>query len=166
MAGSQTKESTWRKEQLQASPEAQGRTGWSGRRMAVLGVVAAVVLLWLILYLTVGGDFYRTVEEVKAAGTAESVRVGGLVKAGTVEQDGETIVFALEGESGELLEVRYVGRMPEGLGAYEQVVAEGSLADSGQFEATALLVKCPDKLLPEKITNRVLEGAGLERVLY
>jgi cytochrome c-type biogenesis protein CcmE len=134
----------------------------------ILAVVAVVlVVLWLALFLTVGGDFYVPVEgadEALAAG--ESVRVGGQVAPGSLQQEGELVTFTVTGESGAELAVAYHGAYPERLGPYEEVVVYGARGADGTFEATQVLIKCPDKLFPEKATNSVLSGVGLERLLY
>jgi len=130
------------------------------------GVVIALALVWLILFVTVGGEYYETVDEVKATGQVALGRVGGRVASGSVQQGDGQVRFALESAGGEQLQVVYRGEFPERLDSYAQVVAAGSLGSEGTFEATEVLVKCPDKLFAEKVTNKVLGGTGLERLLY
>lgn len=132
-----------------------------------VGTIAlGAVALWLALFLTVGGDFYRTVDEIQAAGPAEHVRVGGRVAPNSVAQEGDVVRFALEGDNGAQMKVVYRGAYPDRLGPYQEVVVLGSTTADGSFEATQVLVRCPDKLLPEKMTNAVLTGTGLEKLLY
>jgi cytochrome c-type biogenesis protein CcmE len=130
------------------------------------GVALGAVALWLVLFFTVGGDFYATVEEIQAGGPAQNVRVGGQVAPNSVAQEGDLVRFALQGDGGGQLKVVYQGSYPEGLGPYKQVVVLGSTTADGSFEATEVLIKCPDKLFPEKLTNTVLTGTGLEKLLY
>lgn len=140
----------------------------SGRRwkLIVCAVVIVLALVWLVLFLSVGGDFYRTVEEIQKGGAVQNTRVGGRVSPGSLEQAGDTVRFVLTGDSGAELQVVYRGPYPERLGPYEQVVAAGSETAAGTFEATEVLVKCPSKFLPETVFSKALSGAGLERVLY
>lgn len=143
----------------------------SGSRKRTVKIIAALIagvaaVAWLVLFLTVGGDFYRTVEEANGEGALANVRVGGQVAADSVVQEGNAARFVLEGETGEKLEVRYEGPFPERLRAHEEAVVRGSRENGGVFEATEVLIKCPDGLFPEKVTNTVLSGAGLERLLY
>ena len=140
----------------------------TGRKVKIAAavVLGAAVVLWLILFLTVGGDFYRTVEEANAESALDNVRVGGVVAADSVVQDAGGARFVLEGENGATLEVSYVGPFPERLRAHEEAVVLGTLGADGVFEATEVLVKCPDALFPEKVTNTVFTKAGLERILY
>jgi cytochrome c-type biogenesis protein CcmE len=130
------------------------------------GVALGAVALWAVLFFTVGGDFYATVDEVKAAGPAQNVRVGGRVAPNSITQEGDAVKFALQGDGGGQMNVVFRGSYPDGLGPYKQVVVLGSTTTDGGFEATEVLIKCPDKLFPEKITNTVLTGTGLEKLLY
>lgn len=130
------------------------------------GVALAAFALWLVLFFTVGGDFYATVDEIRAAGPARSVRVGGRVAPNSVAQEGDVVRFALQGGGGGQLNVVFRGSYPVGLGPYKEVVVLGSTTTDGSFEATEVLIKCPDKLFPEKLTNTVLTGTGLEKLLY
>lgn len=141
-------------------------TGPRRWKYVVGAVAAAAAVVWLALFLIVGGDFYKTVEEANAAGALTGVRVGGRVVPESVVQEGDRVRFALEGESGEVLDIAYQGPYPDRLRANEQVIALGSRESGGVFEATQVLVRCPDRLFPEKVTNTVLIRSGLERLLY
>lgn len=144
-------------------PASAHRWSW---KWIVGGVAVAAFALWLVLFLTVGGDFYATVDEIQAAGPAQNVRVGGRVAPNSVAQEGDVVKFALQGDAGGQMNVVYRGSYPDGLGPYRQVVVRGSTTTDGGFEATEVLLKCPDKLFPEKLTNTVLTGTGLEKLLY
>jgi cytochrome c-type biogenesis protein CcmE len=135
-------------------------------KLVVGAVVIAAAVVWLVLYVTVGGDFYMTVSELGSAQPADNVRVGGQVVPESVVQEDGGARFSIRDESGETLDVVLKGAFPERLRSYEYVVASGSTAAGGTFEATEVLVRCPDKLFPEKATNGMLSGSGLERLLY
>jgi cytochrome c-type biogenesis protein CcmE len=139
---------------------------FSRKQLLAGGILAAAVLVWFVLFLTVGGDFYRTVGEVKAGGLQENIRVGGTVVPGTIQQQADGVRFSIEGEAGEPLEVAYWGPVPESLAALERAVVTGSMNPAGGFEATEVLVKCPDKLFPERVTNGLLDSVGLGSLLY
>ncbi len=134
-------------------------------KLIVGAVVIAAAAVWLLLYVTVGGDYYMTVGELASATQVDNVRVGGQVVPDSVVQEDTGARFSIRDESG-VLEVVYAGVFPERLRSYEYVVASGSATTGGTFEATEVLVKCPDKLFPEKATNGILGGIGLERLLY
>lgn len=135
-------------------------------KWVVGGVALGAFALWLVLFFTMGGDFYATVDEVQAAGPAQNARVGGRVAPNSVTQEGDVVRFALQGDGGGQMNVVYRGSYPDGLSPYKQVVVLGSTTTDGSFEATEVLIKCPDKLFPEKLTNTVLTGTGLEKLLY
>ncbi|MHB0980886.1 MAG: cytochrome c maturation protein CcmE [Thermoleophilia bacterium] len=135
-------------------------------KLVVGAVVIIAAVVWLLLYVTVGGDFYMTVSELGSANAGDNVRVGGQVVPDSVVQEGARARFSIRDESGETLDVVFTGAFPERLRSYEYVVASGSTVAGGTFEATEVLVRCPDKLFPEKATNGILGGAGLERLLY
>lgn len=142
---------------------AGSRRRWKMIAGAVLLVLAAG---WLLLYVTVGGDFYMTVGELQQAGAVANVRVGGQVVPESLNQVGDTATFTIRDESGATLDVVYSGAFPDRLRSYEKIVATGSVEPGRPFEAVEVLVRCPDKLFAEKLTIEVLGGAGLERVLY
>ena len=146
-----------------APPASSHRRSW---KWIVGGVAVAALALWLVLFLTVGGDFYATVDEIQAAGPAQNVRVGGRVAPSSIAQEGDAVTFALQSDGGGQMNVVYRGSYPDGLGPYKEVVVRGSTTTDGSFEATEVLIKCPDKLFPERITNTVLTGTGLEKLLY
>ena len=147
-------------------PGEKPRTSKRRWKLIVCTVIVVLGLVWLGLFLSIGGDFYKTVEELTQSGTAQTTRVGGRVSPGGIKQDGDTVRFSLTGDSGAELQVVYQGPYPERLSPYQEVVAAGSKASDGTFEATEILVKCPSKFLPEKVFVEALSGAGLERVLY
>jgi cytochrome c-type biogenesis protein CcmE len=140
-----------------------GRKRW---KVILAMVVGALAILWLALFLTVGGSFYKTVDEAKSATPGQALRVGGGVSEGSIQQNGGTVVFTIENASGAKLPVSYTGAYPGRLGPFEQVVVAGTLTPSGTLEATEVLVKCPSKLFPEQVTNGVLSAVGLQKLLY
>ncbi len=145
------------------SAVAGSRRRW---KMIAGAVVLVFVAAWLVLYLTVGGDFYMTVGELQQAGAVANVRVGGQVVPESLNQVGDTATFAIRDDSGATLDIAYSGAFPDRLRSYEHIVATGSMEPGRPFEAVEVLVRCPDKLFAEKLTTDVLGGAGLERVLY
>jgi cytochrome c-type biogenesis protein CcmE len=145
------------------SETTSGRRRWKTVLAIVVGVLA---IAWLALFLTIGGSFYKTVDELKSATLGQPLRVGGMVSEGSIQQTGDTVVFTIESTSGSKLPVSYTGAYPSRLGPFEQVVVAGSLTPSGTLEATEVLVKCPNKLFPEQVANGVLSGLGLQKLLY
>ena len=145
------------------SEATSGRKRWKTILAIVVGVLA---ILWLALFLTIGGSFYKTVDEAKSATPGQALRVGGVVSEGSIQQNGDVVSFTIENASGAKLPISYTGAYPGRLGPFEQVVVAGTLTSSGTLEANEVLVKCPNKLFPEQVTNGVLSGLGLQKLLY
>jgi cytochrome c-type biogenesis protein CcmE len=93
--------------------------------------------------------YYKTVDELKAmkdAAYGKRLRVAGTVVAGTIQRNSSAVQFNLE-QNGQILAVRYVGKdiLPDTFKDGSQALAEGHLAQSGQFEATKIQAKCASK---------------------
>ncbi|MCZ7665023.1 MAG: hypothetical protein M5U22_19795 [Thermoleophilia bacterium] len=56
-----------------------GKAGRSRSRWKLIGggAVLVLALVWLALFVTVGGDFYQTVEEIKQGGRRRTFGSGG-----------------------------------------------------------------------------------------
>jgi len=117
-----------------------------GRRWGVLlGVAVVIAVIAYIAFSSVGNAlvYYVTPTELLARGDAavgQTVRLGGLVKVGSVQGSGNNIRFVLTDGTHELpvtsnaLPTR---SFREGIGA----VVEGELGADGVFQATQVIVK-------------------------
>jgi cytochrome c-type biogenesis protein CcmE len=93
--------------------------------------------------------YYKTVDELKAmkdTAYGKRLRVAGTVVAGTIQRSSSAVQFNLE-QNGQILTVRYVGKdiLPDTFKDGSQALAEGHLAQGGQFEATKIQAKCASK---------------------
>ena len=117
-----------------------------GPRWGILAGVLAVVVV--IAYFALSGIgnalvYYLTPTELLARGDAavgETVRLGGLVKIGSIVEEGQELTFVVTDGTNEISV--HSSRLPtqsfrEGIGA----VVEGELAADGHFEATQVIVK-------------------------
>jgi cytochrome c-type biogenesis protein CcmE len=111
-------------------------------------LVAGLVVVGAIAYLALAGIgnalvFYLTPSELLARGDqarAEVVRLGGLVKPGSVQGPATDLRFVITDGAAELTvhsSVAPTDTFREGIG----VIVEGRLASSGIFEAIQVLVK-------------------------
>jgi cytochrome c-type biogenesis protein CcmE len=116
------------------------------RRWGILiGVLVVVVVVGYLAFSSVGNAlvYYLTPTELLARGDAavgETVRLGGLVKVGSVVTSGSQITFVLTDGTHELpvhSSVLPTRSFREGIGA----VVQGTLTASGLFEATEVIVK-------------------------
>ena len=117
-----------------------------GRRWGVLlGVAVVIAVIAYIAFSSVGNAlvYYVTPTELLARGDAavgQTVRLGGLVKVGSVHGSGNNISFVLTDGTQELPVTS--GALPtrsfrEGIGA----VVEGELGADGVLQATQVIVK-------------------------
>lgn len=117
----------------------------SAKLPAILVGASVVGVLGFLAFGSMGDNlvYYWSPSELRASaggGSGGTVRLGGLVKAGSVRVEGTSTVFTVE-DHGATVEVRTAAIPPqmfrEGIG----VVVEGSLGPDGVFESKRLLVK-------------------------
>jgi cytochrome c-type biogenesis protein CcmE len=114
--------------------------------------------LWMVLGIAVMGGFiafgagafrsnltpYVSFEKARSSDSAVQV-AGKLVQhSDRFDEANSRLVFTLENEHGQRLEVTYKGPKPGNFNEATQVVAIGRFHD-GALEAEKLLVKCPSK---------------------
>jgi cytochrome c-type biogenesis protein CcmE len=85
-------------------------------------------------------------------------RVGGLVKAGSIQRDGMAVAFVVTDTQREV-PVRYVGLLPDLFKEGKGVVAQGRL-DAGQmFVASEVLAKHDENYMPPEAQHALDEAA-------
>lgn len=118
---------------------------------AAAAIVAAVLLAMSALkdqaaYFYTPGDVARQ----GAVPTGRAVRIGGMVKAGSIRRapDGVTIDFLVGDETAHTIPVRYRGIVPDLFKEKSGVVAEGRFESGGTFVATEILAKHDENYRP------------------
>jgi cytochrome c-type biogenesis protein CcmE len=136
-------------------------------------ILAAVVYL-IFSSARVSAEYFMTVDEVKAEGSAvvgKSLRLSGAVLGDTIQYDSETLTLTFDvahvsGDNAEIeaqgglaevlyqavsdptrqrVSVSYVGAKPDLLRGEAQAIMTGKIGDDGVFYADELLLKCPTK---------------------
>jgi cytochrome c-type biogenesis protein CcmE len=128
------------------------------RRLALIGTGLAVVGLAVALALTALKDsivFFNSptdvVEKQIAPGTR--IRLGGLVKPGSVVR-GENLAVRFEVTDGNrAIEVRYQGILPDLFREGQGVVTEGALGADGVFRADSVLAKHDETYMPKDVAD-------------
>ena len=84
----------------------------------------------------------------------QSVRLGGMVETGSLvtEADGVTLSFIV-GDGDARVPVKFTGIVPDLFVEGSGVVAEGSLAPNGTFQATNLLAKHDENYMPRELED-------------
>ena len=117
------------------------------RRFAIASVVVVAAVLGLVAFSLSGTTtYYKTPKEL-LSGTVDSnqrVRVAGNVVAGSVERDKTTTTFVVT-DGTQQVPVSTQDALPDTFGEGVEVIAEGSMTESGTFMASTVLAKCPSK---------------------
>jgi|TARA_B110000438_G_scaffold283652_1_gene311906 cytochrome c-type biogenesis protein CcmE len=88
----------------------------------------------------------------------QRIRIGGLVEAGSVIKDGDTVTFKVT-DTAETLSISYRGILPDLFREGQGIVAEGALLASGVFQASDVLAKHDENYMPPEVAD-ALKAAG------
>jgi len=124
--------------------------GLRRRQVAIAVVVVLAAVAWIMI--TGMRDtmvYYYTVSEVadqQRRLVGEPLRVAGKVVPGSIDSAASGLVhrFVIE-EGGEELAVVYRDEAPDTFQDGSEAVVEGHIDESGVFQATFLMAKCPSK---------------------
>ncbi|MFL2770895.1 MAG: cytochrome c maturation protein CcmE [Rhodospirillaceae bacterium] len=94
----------------------------------------------------------------KTAITGQRIRIGGLVQAGTVAKDGDTVRFTVT-DTAENLPIIYRGILPDLFREGQGIVAEGILLANGVFQANDIMAKHDENYMPPEVAD-ALKAAG------
>ena len=121
-----------------------------GSGLAVLGIAAALVLSALkdsIVFFNTPTD---VVEKHVAPGTR--IRLGGLVRAGSVVRDSQNVRFDVT-DGKETIAVAYTGILPDLFREGQGVVTEGALDRDRLFKADTVLAKHDETYMPKEVAD-------------
>jgi cytochrome c-type biogenesis protein CcmE len=122
-----------------------------GSSLGVLAIAAALVLSALRDSIVFFNSPTDIVEKKPSAGTR--MRVGGLVKPGTLQRgDNLQIRFDVTDGNKDVV-VRYQGIVPDLFREGQGVVAEGKLDGGGIFVADTVLAKHDEKYMPREVVD-------------
>jgi len=128
------------------------------RRLALIGSALSVLAVAVALVLGALKDsivFFNSPTDVAekhiAAGTR--IRLGGLVKEGSVER-GDNLRVRFEVTDGKnSIRVAYQGLLPDLFREGQGVVTEGTLDGGGLFKADSVLAKHDEKYMPKEVAD-------------
>jgi cytochrome c-type biogenesis protein CcmE len=122
-----------------------------GGALAVLGIAAALVLNALKESIV----FFHSPTEVveKHLEPGARLRIGGLVKVGSLQHEGAFAVRfeVTDGHAG--VPVAYTGALPDLFREGQGVVAEGRLGADGLFKADTILAKHDERYMPKEVAD-------------
>ena len=135
------------------------------RRIVLIGSALGVLALAVGLVLNaMRGSivFFNSPTDVVEKKTApgERIRLGGLVKEGSVER-GENLAVRFGVTDGKTtITVAYQGLLPDLFREGQGVVTEGALDSAGIFKADSVLAKHDEKYMPKEVAD-ALKKQGL-----
>ena len=137
----------------------------SPKAKRLLVVVAITALLGIAVMLVLGAlreniVFFYTPTDIATSGTksGQPLRLGGLVKEGSVTIDGLRSVFTVTDGKADVT-VLYDNALPSLFREGQGVVAEG-LMDNGKFIATNVLAKHDENYMPAEVAEK-LKSTGV-----
>jgi cytochrome c-type biogenesis protein CcmE len=117
-----------------------------------VGVAAALVLNALNSNVA----FFLSPSQVKAgeAPAQRAFRIGGLVKAGSVERQDMSVHFVVT-DTAQDIRVRYTGILPDLFREGKGTVVQGRLGAGGEFVASEVLAKHDENYMPPEAQHAV-----------
>jgi cytochrome c-type biogenesis protein CcmE len=128
------------------------------RRLALIGAALGVLTLAVVLVLAALKDsivFFNSPSDVvaKQIKPGTRIRIGGLVKEGSVQR-GELLAVRFDVTDGKSsLPVAYQGLLPDLFREGQGIVAEGALDGSGLFRADSVLAKHDETYMPKEVAD-------------
>ncbi len=118
--------------------------------MAVLGVAAGLMLFALRDNIV----FFYTPSELakKQVAAGARLRIGGLVKEGSVVKNGQDVNFTITDKTSDLA-VSYTGLLPDLFREGQGVVVDGVLRQGGGFRADNVLAKHDERYMPRDVAD-------------
>jgi cytochrome c-type biogenesis protein CcmE len=119
--------------------------------LAVLGLAAGLIMFALRDNMV----FFYTPTQLaeKHPATGARLRIGGLVKQGSlVKGDGRDVSFVITDNEKELA-TTYTGLLPDLFREGQGVVADGVLASDGKFRADSVLAKHDERYMPRDVAE-------------
>lgn len=135
------------------------RMGRKQKRLMIIAGIGAVLAIALALILTAISSqvvyFYTPSEALaKHVPVGQFFRIGGLVKVGSWQKDGENNTFVLSDGKGAIT-AHFTGILPDLFREGQGIVAEGSMGPDGSFQATNVLAKHDENYIPKQIVDEM-----------
>jgi cytochrome c-type biogenesis protein CcmE len=128
------------------------------RRLTLIGVAGGILAIALGLVLYAMNDtivFFNSPADIQAKNVQPGtrIRLGGLVKEGTVQRVGNQQVTFEVMDAQSAIQVRYKGLLPDLFREGQGVVAEGILESPSIFRADTVLAKHDENYMPREVAD-------------
>ncbi len=126
------------------------------RLSLVVGALVALGGAGVLAFSTLGDKatyFYAPSDLVGKPAPEDAIRLGGMVEAGSLVRNGETVTFVVT-DNVETRQVSYTGILPDLFREGQGVIAEGLIDPaSGVFTAETVLAKHDEKYMPPEVAG-------------
>jgi cytochrome c-type biogenesis protein CcmE len=135
------------------------------KRLATIGGIGAVLLTAVLLVMTALRDeivFFYTPSDIVGEGKSlpgQRIRLGGLVKEGSINRNGSQIDFVVTDTDREMA-VTYTGILPDLFREGQGVVTEGVISSGGTLLADSVLAKHDENYIPKEVAE-ALKAKGV-----
>lgn len=132
------------------------------KRLSLIGLIGVVLFGAVLLVTTALRDrivFFYTPADIVAGEKATSgqrIRLGGLVKEGSVVRDGQQTSFAVTDTEADI-PVTFTGILPDLFREGQGVVTEGTLDGNGMLRADTVLAKHDENYIPKEVAEALKE---------
>jgi cytochrome c-type biogenesis protein CcmE len=128
------------------------------RRLILIGGSLGVLALAAVLVLTALKDsivFFNSPSDVveKHIQPGSRIRLGGLVKAGSLQRGDQLAVRFEVTDGNNAMRVNYQGILPDLFREGQGVIAEGTLEPGGMLKADSVLAKHDEKYMPREVAD-------------
>ena len=127
-----------------------------GASLGVLAIAAGLVLSALRDSIVFFNSPTDVVEKRQAPGTR--LRIGGLVKPGSVQRGDNLLVRFAVTDGKTDIPVRYQGIVPDLFREGQGVVAEGKIEAGGTFAADTVLAKHDERYMPREVVDALKQS--------
>ena len=135
------------------------------RLLLIGGAGLALALAVALVFFALGNrvSYFRTPTQI-AAGEGDGLarlRIGGLVKDGSVSTTGTNVSFVVTDTAADV-PVSYAGTLPDLFREGQGIVVDGRLDAAGRFLADTVLAKHDENYMPREVKD-ALEAQGVWR---
>ena len=120
----------------------------------LLLISASIIIFFIYNNLKKNTVYFYAPQEIKnlSGVPANKVRLGGLVKEGSLKKNNNTYIFVITDLKNEIL-VEYNGLLPNLFAEGKSAVVEGFLRDKKYFIASTILAKHDENYMPPEVAN-------------
>ena len=120
----------------------------------LLSIAASIIIFFIYNNLKKNTVYFYAPQEIKNLSEVplNKVRLGGLVKEGSLKKNNNTYIFVITDFKNEIL-VEYNGLLPNLFVEGKSAVVEGVLKDKKYFIASTILAKHDENYMPPEVAN-------------